>query len=361
MLLRVRPKVLRQPPQCHLSLDNPLDNPEKPRTAGNSGDEALTNMSDNAIRLVFMGTPDFAVPVLRALTTAEGPRVTAVFTPPDRPKGRGRSVEMPPIKSCAVGLGLPVFQPASLRGEAAQEELAKLEPDVIVVAAYGKLLPPPVLNTPRYGCLNLHPSLLPRYRGPSPVASAILDGEAVTGVTLMLLDEGMDTGPIIAQREYALSGRETAAGLTLSLFQTGAQLLLDTLGPWVAGGIAAKPQDEALATTTRKLERGDGAVDWRAPASELERRCRAFSPWPGLFSRWDGKVLKLLDVAPLPSTVAPHTGPGLVTPLSVPRTPVGVGTGDGILALKSVQLEGRRPLTAAEFLQGYPQFLGARL
>jgi methionyl-tRNA formyltransferase len=318
-------------------------------------------MSENKIRLIFMGTPVFAIPVLRALTTAQEAQVIAVFTPPDRPKGRGRAVEMPPVKGYAVELGLPVFQPVSLRSQAAQEELAKLRPDVIVIAAYGKLLPPPVLNTPPHGCLNLHPSLLPRYRGPSPVATAILNGEEVTGVTLMLLDEGMDTGPIISQREYALSGRETAVYLTQSLFQTGAQLLLDTLGPWVAGRVAPRPQDEIFSTPTRKLERGDGAVDWRVAASELERRCRAFSPWPGLFTKWNGKVLKLLDVLPLPVTAASQAGPGLVVPLSIPETSVGVGTGDGILGLRSVQLEGRRALPAAEFLQGYPQFLGARL
>ena len=318
-------------------------------------------MSEKKIRLIFMGTPVFAIPVLRALTTAEEAQVIAVFTPPDRPKGRGRSLEMPPVKGYAVEHGLPVFQPASLRSETAQEELARLRPDVIVIAAYGKLLPSPVLSTPPHGCLNLHPSLLPRYRGPSPVATAILEGREVTGVTLMLLDERMDTGPIISQREYALSGRETAACLTLSLFQTGAQLLLDTLGPWVSGRVTARPQDEALSTTTRKLERIDGAADFRISALELDRRCRAFSPWPGLFTKWDGKVLKFLDVLPLPATAAPQAGPGLVVPLSIPEASVGVGTGDGILGLSSVQLEGRRALPAAEFLQGYPQFLGARL
>ena len=318
-------------------------------------------MSENNIRIIFMGTPVFAIPVLRALTTAQEARVIAVFTTPDRPKGRGRAVEMPPVKGYAVELGLPVFQPVSLRSEAAQEEFAQLRPDIVVIAAYGKLLPPPVLNTPPHGCLNLHPSLLPRYRGPSPVATAILDGEEVTGVTLMLLDEGMDTGPIISQREFPLSGRETAASLTLSLFQTGAQLLLDTMAPWVAGRVAARPQDDALSTTTRKLERGDGAVDWHLSARELERHCRAFSPWPGLFTKWNGKVLKLLEVLPLPANAAPQAGPGFVVPMSTPEAAVGVATGDGILGLRSLQLEGRRALPASEFLQGYPQFLGARL
>ena len=318
-------------------------------------------MSGNRIRLVFMGTPGFAIPVLQALTAAPETQVVAVFTPPDRPRGRGRAIEMTPVKECAVELDLPVFQPASLRSEQAQQELVNLRPDVIVIAAYGKLLPPQILKTPSYGCLNLHPSLLPRYRGPSPVATAILDGEEVTGVTLMLLDEGMDTGPIISQREYALSGSENTDGLTASLFQLGSQLLLEDLGAWVAGQLTARPQDEARSTTTRKLERNDGVADWHLSATQLERRSRAFNPWPGLFTKWDDKVLKLLEVFPVAEAPAPQADPGLVVTLSSGDHCVGVGTGDGVLGLKSIQLEGRRPSPTAEFLQGYPQFLGARL
>ena len=325
------------------------------------GASTLINMSKNKTRIIFMGTPDFAVPVLRALARYDEVQVVGVYTPPDRPKGRGRTVEMPPVKGYAIEVGLPVFQPASLRGEGAQAELAGLRPDVIVIAAYGKLLPSPVLNTPRHGCLNLHPSLLPKYRGPSPVATTILDGQEVTGVTLMLLDERMDTGPIISQREYTLTGRETASCLTRSLFQSGAELLLETLGPWVKGLVKVRLQDDALATTTRKLERSDGAADWRVSASELDRRCRAFSPWPGLFTTWDGKVLKLLDVLPLPAEAVPQYEPGLVVPLSVPEVPLGVVTGDGILGLRCVQLEGRRALPTPVFLQGYPQFMGVQL
>ena len=174
-----------------------------------------------------------------------------------------------------------MFQPASLRTEAAQEQLAGLGADVIVVAAYGQLLPAAALNAPSLGCLNLHPSLLPKYRGPSPVATAILEGETVTGVTLMLLDEGMDTGPIVAQLAYPLSGMETAGDLTLELFQVGAKLLLDTLGPWAAGEVTATAQDATLATTTRRLQRRDGEADWKTAAWELERRRRAFSPVAG--------------------------------------------------------------------------------
>lgn len=314
-------------------------------------------MSKSKLRVVFMGTPAFAVPVLQALAASDGVQVAAVYTRPDRPKGRGLAVEMPAVKSCALDLGLQVFQPASLRNEAAQEQLAGLEPEVIVVAAYGQLLPPTVLNTPPLGCLNLHPSLLPKYRGASPVATAILDGAAVTGVTLMLLDEGMDTGPIIAQLEYPLSGYETAGYLTTALFKSGAELLLSQLGPWSAGEITAKAQDDTLATVTRRLERGDGEADWKSPALELERRCRAFNPWPGMHTKWDGKTLKLLEVEPVPGDAAP----GAVVGLGAGETPVGVGTVDGILGLKSLQLEGRRAVSAVEFLSGYRQFVGAQL
>ena len=312
-------------------------------------------------RVVFMGTPAFAVPVLQALAKSDKTEVVAVYTRPDRPKGRGRALEMPAVKGCGLELGLQVFQPDSLRNEEAQEQLAGLEPDAIVVAAYGQLLPPAVLNTPTLGCLNLHPSLLPKYRGASPVATAILDGAAVTGITLMVLDEGMDTGPIVAQLEYTLSGKETAGDLTSELFVAGARLLLDTLGPWTAGEIIAKAQDGTAATVTRRLERGDGEVDWKTPAQELERRCRAFNPWPGLYTKWNGKTLKLLEVEPGPATAAGDVALGVVVGLGACETPVGVGTGDGVLGLKSLQLEGRRAVSAEEFLRGYPQFVGAQL
>lgn len=313
------------------------------------------------MRLVFMGTPAFVTPVLDALAHAPDVRVVGVYTPPDRPRGRGRSPEMPPVKAYALERGLSVYQPASLRSERSQQELAGLRPDVVVVAAYGKILPPPALNTPPHGCLNLHPSLLPRYRGPSPVATAILQGEAVTGISLILLDEGMDTGPVIAQLEHRLSGRETAETLTAALFQLGVDLLLRKLAPWVAGGLTARPQDGAQATVTRKLDRADGQADWRLSAEALERRRRAYTPWPGLFTHWQGKTLKLLDVVALPPESMPRNVPGQVVLLETEDVPVGVGCGQGLLGLKAVQLEGRRAIAAGEFLRGYPQFIGARL
>ena len=322
-------------------------------------------MASPSTRIVFMGTPDYVVPVLECLTTIPNAEVVGVYTPPDRPRGRGRPTEMPPIKEFALSRGLKVWQPASLRREQEQRELQELKPDVVVVAAYGKLLPTSVLSTPHSGCLNLHPSLLPRYRGPSPVATAILDGQETTGVSLMLLDEGMDTGPILSQRRLQLSGEETAQSLTPALFRLGAELLLECLEPWLEGKITPANQDGSFATVTRKLERTDGQADWNQAAADLERRRRAFTPWPGLFTLWEGKMLKLLEVAALPNEAPETSGTaaeaGRVVLLDTRDFPVGVVTAEGILGLKNIQLEGRRPQEADGFLRGYPGFLGARL
>ena len=203
------------------------------------------------MRLVFMGTPAFVVPVLDALVQDSSIEITGVYTPPDGRQGRGRSSQMPPVKAYALEHGLPVFQPASLRREEVQQEMASLRPDVIVVAAYGKFLPSAVLNIPPSGCLNLHPSRLPKHRGPSPVVTTILEGDEMTGVTLMLLDAGMDTGPIIAQRGHAVGPQDTAETLTTALFQSGASLLSEQLAPWVAGELTSQSQDDSLATVTR--------------------------------------------------------------------------------------------------------------
>ena len=313
------------------------------------------------MRAVFMGTPAFVTPVLDALHSAPDVSVEAVYVPPDRPRGRGRSPDMPPVKTHALELGLEVMQPDSLRSSKVQSQLESLRPDVIVVAAYGKFLPPRVLSIPPHGCLNLHPSLLPWHRGPSPVPSTILGGDTVTGVTLMLLDEGMDTGPIIAQSEYALSGEETTETLTAGLFAQGADLLLDRLSPWVSGELEVCPQDEARVTVTSKLERDDGLADWRLSAPELATRRRAYTPWPGLFSRWDGKVVKLLDVVALPSMTSGEGAPGTVLETGRGGEPLAVVTGEGLLGLKRLQIEGRRAVTGAEFLRGYPGIVGSSL
>ncbi|NQW23441.1 MAG: methionyl-tRNA formyltransferase [SAR202 cluster bacterium] len=312
------------------------------------------------MRLVFMGTPAFAVPVLADLTNQDGFEIAGVYTPPDRPAGRGRRSQASPVKEFALEHDLPVFQPASLRPAGSQAELAALAPDAIIVAAYGKLLPSPVLELPPLGCLNIHPSLLPRHRGPSPVATAILVGDQVTGVTLMLLNEGMDTGPLIAQTEYPLNGTETAEGLTTTLFEIGGTLLQANLPRWQSGELKAAPQDDSLATVTRKLERADGLADWTLTAEELERRARAFTPWPGLFTNWDGSGVKLVEVSVF-STDATDKNPGEVVDTGDPATPAAVATGQGLLGLKTIQLEGKRAVAIDDFLRGAPAFIGARL
>ena len=317
---------------------------------------AIREAGAGSHRTVFMGTPSFVVPVLDALQDCPEVEVAAVYTPPDRRRGRGQTYEASPVKQRGQELGIPVEQPRTFRDAVVVARLESYRPDVIVVAAYGRLLPHEVLGIPPLGCLNLHPSLLPKYRGPAPVAGAILAGDGITGVSLMLLDEGMDTGPVIAQRERPIRESDDAATLTVELFAVGATLLVETLPGWVGGSIPAVEQDGDLATYTSKLERGDGLADWGLSAETLARRQRAFAPWPGLYTRWEGKELKLLDVAPVPGAGAE---PGLVTVAD--GADIAIGTGQGLLAAHTLQLEGRRPADASDFLRGYPQFMGALL
>ncbi len=264
------------------------------------------------------------------------------------------------MKAAAEALGIPVLQPPNLRGESIQAELAGLAPDVIVVAAYGRFLPTAVLALPPHGCLNLHPSLLPRHRGPSPVATAILEGDETTGVSLMLLDEGMDTGPVVAITEMSLTGRETAGELTGTLFDMGGALLQENLVPWVGGQLSPLPQDETLATVSRKLERADGLVDWSQPAETIARKCRAFDPWPGIHAHWNGRMLKLLSVSLDPGALDSPGVAGQVLGSEPPGT-LRVATGQGILSLDRVQIEGGRAVSGHDFVNGHPNIIGSLL
>ena len=309
-----------------------------------------------SLRAVFMGTPSFVLPALDALADIPGVEVVAAYTPPDRRRGRGQAVEASPVKARAESLGIPVAQPRTFRDEAVVVELSQLRPDVIVVAAYGRLLPPETLAIPRFGCLNLHPSLLPRHRGPAPVAGAILAGDRCTGVSLMLLDEGMDTGPVIAQRERRIGESDVAADLTEQLFADGAELLAQTLPGWTDGSMRAVPQDHERATYTAKLERADGLADWEMSADTLSRRQRAYTPWPGLYTNWRDKEMKLLEVAAFPGA---GMEPGMVG--EVNGASIAIGTGDGSLAVRRLQMAGRRATSDEEFLRGYPEFMGSRL
>lgn len=303
-----------------------------------------------------MGTPGFAAPVLSGLLDA-GHKVAGVFTRPDRRAGRGRRLVAPVMKRFAAERGLPVLQLPSLRGKEAQRVLAALSPELIVVAAYGLLLPPAVLDIPPLRCLNIHPSLLPRHRGPSPVAAAIMEGDEETGVTVMRLDEGMDTGPIVAQRRTRIGGDETGEALTARLFQMGADLLVDTLPTWSKGEIETRPQDEALATVTSRLSREDGQIDWSLSAERTARQVRAYHPWPGAYTIWEGRSLKVIEAA---AAEAGGVGePGRV--VSLGRGRMGVATGEGLLELRQVQLEGRSAIDAAGFLAGHPGAVGSVL
>ena len=311
------------------------------------------------IRAIFMGTPQFATPALDALASNPAIAVVAAVTPPDRARGRGRRTAPTPVKQRALELNIPVIQPPTLRTPDAVAALASYRPEIIIVAAYGQLLPPAILDLPPLGCLNIHPSLLPQHRGPSPVAAAILAGAAATGVSIMQLDAGMDTGPIIAQRQRPITPHDNAATLTAILFKDGATLLNAIIPQWATAAIKAIPQDDAQATYTAKIERAAGLADWTLPAAQLARIQRAYTPWPGLYTRWNGKELKLLAVSAIPG----NAPPGLVITPPDPDipTPIAIGAGAGLLAPHTLQLEGRRPADAADLLRGYPALLGAQL
>ena len=303
-----------------------------------------------------MGTPAFAVPVLTSLLDA-GHECAGVYTQPDKPSGRGKRNAASAVKSFALERGLRVYQPSSLRRAEVSDELAKLSPDLIVVAAYGKFLPANVLELPPLGCLNIHPSLLPNYRGPSPVASAILSGEESTGVTIIKLDEGMDTGPIVAHQESPIAPNETADALTMRLFEMGAALLIESLPAWADRGLAAAPQDESKATVTSRLSREDGRIDWSLQASRIALQVRAYHAWPGTFTSWQGRSLKIIEVSV--ESEAADDEPGRVTGLS--DGGLLVDAGRGALRVRRLQLEGRQPVTADEFVRGYPAVVGATL
>ncbi len=301
-----------------------------------------------------MGTPDFAVPVLIRLVEA-GHDVVAVYSQPDRPSGRGRKLVATPAKRIAGERGIEVRQPKSLRSEDECAALAALGPDVVVVAAYGIFLPPEALEIPPLGCLNIHPSLLPKYRGPSPVVSSILNGDEETGVTIMKLDEGMDSGPVVVQKGVPIADMETAPELTRRLFGLGADALVEALPGWASGRIRAKPQDESQATITSLVKKEDGEIDWSCSAAHIARMVKAYQAWPGTFTHWGGKLLKILEA----SSSAGSVPVGHVVELGNDR--VGIGTGEGLLSIGKLQLEGRRPLDARDFVQGYPDFVGAKL
>lgn len=301
------------------------------------------------MRILFMGSPAFAAHPLEALVTA-GHTIVAVVTQPDRPSGRDRRLSPPPVKLAAEALGLPVLQPETLRDPAVVAQLATLAPEVGVVAAYGEILRKAVLNLPPLGYLNIHPSLLPLHRGPTPVAGALMAGDQETGVSLMRLDPGMDSGPILAQAVVPLTATARAGLLTDSLFRLGAQILVEVLPRYAAGEVVPVAQDHSQASVTRLLRKEDGLIDWALPALVIERIVRAYDPWPGATTSYRGQGLRLLAASVVPTWVGPEPVGTIVG-----RTSVGaplVATGSGALALHEVHLAGRRPMAGAAWLGG---------
>ena len=310
------------------------------------------------MKLIFMGSPEFSVPSLEHLLLNRY-RVAAAFTQPDKPAGRGRALAAPPVKKVAIDWGIPVFQPVRLRDADAVAQIACLHPDLIIVAAYGQILPQSVLDIPIRGCINVHPSLLPKYRGASPIASAILSGDEFTGVSIMQMDAGMDTGPVLARAAVRIAPWDTTGSLTGRLSQVAAGLLQEVLVRWVRGEIEPQLQDEAAATCTRQFTKEDGEIDWRQPAADIWRQVRAFNPWPGCYTVWRGRQLRIIEALPLPGMEAGEAGS--VVALAKGTAAFGVQTGKGTLGVLQVQLEGKRTMPAEEFLRGQREFTGAVL
>lgn len=331
-------------------------------------------------RIVFMGSPDFALPTLRRLI-ADGHEIAGVYTQPDREAGRGRVLTPPPVKELALECGLPVFQPPSLRREPAVAQLRALRPQVIVVAAFGQILRRPVLELPPFGVLNVHASLLPRWRGAAPVQAAILAGDRETGISIMRIDEGLDTGPVLARRTTPISDFDTGGGLTHRLAELGAELLAETLPAWLDGAITPEPQDVAVATYAARVEKDAGRLEWTLPARELWLRVRAYNPWPGAFTSLHGSPLRIHEAWPLPrgaedraAAAAPTESSlpaGVIVPLPPgaadavppqrPRAAFGITTGDGLLLPLTLQRAGKRPLFAEEFARGERELIGTPL
>jgi methionyl-tRNA formyltransferase len=297
------------------------------------------------MRVVYMGTPEFAVPALVRLIE-DGHDIVAVYTQPPRPAGRGQRDQPSPVHREALRRGIPVRTPTSLRSDAAQRDFAALAADVGVVAAYGLILPKAILAAPRHGCLNIHASLLPRWRGAAPIQRAILAGDDKTGITIMQMDEGLDTGPMLLQATAPIGPQTTAASLHDALAALGAQAIADALARLAKGGLRPTPQPDEGVTYAAKLKREEGRLDWRQPAAALERQVRAFDPWPGAWFECAGERIKVLRAAVAPGRAVPAgtvLGPGLI-----------VACGRDALALLRLQRPGREAMDADAFLRGFP-------
>lgn len=306
------------------------------------------------LRIVFMGTPEFAVPVLQAVL--ERHDVVAVYTRTDKPAGRGQQVVVSPIKSFALQNNLPLEQPRTLRNGSEQTHLREYKPDLIVAAAYGLLLPQAVLDSAPYGALNTHASILPRWRGASPITYAILAGDAEAGVTIMKIDQGLDTGDILTMRSIPIAPDDTTGSLTDKLSRVGADLLIETIPDFVQGKITPVPQDPALATMTSLVAKDDGKIHWDKSAAYIARMVRAYQPWPSAFTTYRGEQFKVLRATALEQPVPEIPG----TVMQIGKD-IGVATGKGVLLLQQVQLAGKRAMSADEFSRGQREFVGSHL
>jgi methionyl-tRNA formyltransferase len=326
--------------------------------------------------LIFMGSPHFALPTLEAL--ARDYSVLAVCTQPDKPAGRGKVLTAVPVKQWAAAHGLPVYQPRSFRKDPATiEQLRALEPDLIVVAAYGLILPQAVLDVPRFGCVNVHGSILPRHRGAAPIPSAILAGDAETGITIMQMDAGMDTGPMLSVAREPIRPDDTTASLGERLSQVGARLLIETLPGYLSGAITPQAQPGDGITYSPKINKADAQIDWTRSAIEIDRAVRAYIPWPGAFTWWNGQMVKVLKTEIRMQDAGckmqeargkmqeaggkmQEAGGKMGEVARLNDGSIGVHTGSGMIVLKEIQLAGRKAMSASDFVRGQPSLINAQ-
>ncbi len=311
------------------------------------------------MRVIFMGTPDFSVGTLEALLKA-GHEVVLAVTQPDKPKGRGNSMQFPPVKETALLHGIEVYQPQKIREPECIAYLEQYQADIIVVVAFGQILPKEILEMPKYGCVNVHASLLPKYRGAAPIQWAVINGEKVSGVTTMRMDQGLDTGDIIMKQEVALTKEETGGSLFERLAQTGADLLIRTLQAIEQGSAVYTPQDHQAVTHTSIIKKQLGEIDWSKSAQELERLVRGLNPWPSAYTQLHGKILKIWKTTVAESQTEEETGLEPGTVVAVSKNSLAVQTAKGRLLLEEVQLEGKKRMTIDAFLRGFPVEAGTK-
>jgi methionyl-tRNA formyltransferase len=305
-------------------------------------------------RIVFMGTPEFSVPSLRQLAATQN--VAGVVTQPDRPAGRGRRNKESPVNILAQELSIPVFQPKSLRNPEAVSILSDWQPDAIVVAAYGQILPKPVLELPVHGCINVHASLLPRWRGAAPIQHAILAGDRESGISLMRMDEGLDTGAVYIRESIDISSQDTAAELHDRLATLGAELLAKYLELILGGQIHPEAQDESKAIYAPQIKKQDGQIDWSQSGESIDRVIRAMTPWPGAYTSWQGLNFKIISTQPYKGKSVPPGKPGSIMKVADSFIVV---TGMGAISLDEVQLAGKQKMAVEDFVRGQPEFVGS--